>query len=190
MLIVAFGHEKEVGKDTAATFCITELRLNFPRLRIQKRGFADKLKQQCYELYSWDGIKTADYYEDHRELRDIPLPIVGKTPREIWIEHGMNVRKIYAHTWIDFLLYDAQKHCDLLFIKDLRFPDEGKVVNERGGRVYKIERPSIPHTSDEADDALIGWDGFHSTLLNDGSLNQFYTAVTAAVVPWIKENFK
>ncbi len=183
MQIIAFGHEKEVGKDTAAGFVMTYLRSNSIVRRVQKHGFADKLKDVCYQLYSWAGMMPGPWYEEsaeRRKLKDKKLMKLGKSPREIWIAFGNEVKNAaYRDTWIDYLLQGIQ--CDFLLVSDLRFPYEADRIRGLGGKVIKIVRPSIPHTSDAADDALLNYDGWDAVISNDGSLNSFYKAVSGIV---------
>ncbi len=102
MKILAFGHEKDVGKDTAAGFAMTITRTKNLVRRASKAGFADKLKAVCFELYGWGGLMPGPWYEEgnNRHLKEIVLPKLGKTPRRIWIDFGNSVRAaVRDDTW-------------------------------------------------------------------------------------------
>jgi len=170
--LVAFGHEKRVGKDTAARFLCSHLRIAGKYRNVKVCGFADKLKDVCYQLYSWAGLKTREYYEDHQLEKDIVLPAIGKSPRQIWIELGTTVgRSIYEHTWIDYLFNHI--NAEVIIIQDMRFPNEADRIKALGGLVIKIVRPSIPHTSDIADDPLLNYEGWSQIIMNDSDLGSF-----------------
>src|SRR4051812_22321919 len=97
--IIAFGHRKEVGKDTAAKYLITELKLRYPGINIQKHGFADKVKDVAQQIYSWADLKSGEYYErlGNHYLKEVILPKLGKTPRQVWIGVGNGVRNAVGY---------------------------------------------------------------------------------------------
>src|SRR5215831_6539922 len=101
MKIVGLGHRKFCGKDTIAKFLCTEYRLRNPKSNVVRRGFAYKLKQTCYELYGWAGLRSPEYYDQYPDNKEDFLPLIGKTVRQIWIEVGMALRGVYHATWID-----------------------------------------------------------------------------------------
>lgn len=188
MIPVAFGHEKSVGKDTAARFLMSHLRMSRSGSNIQKKGFADKLKQQCYELYSWAGLMPGPWYEESTErykLKNIILPLIGKSPRRIWIEYGTTVaRSIYHSTWIEYLFRST--NCQVLIISDCRFPDEADKILEHGGFVFKIDRPSVEHTNDVADDALFGYTRWTEIIHNNSDLNSFNDKIIKLAEEYLK----
>jgi hypothetical protein len=183
MRVIAFGHQKDVGKDTAAGFVMTYLRSNSRVRSAQKHGFADKLKDVCYQLYGWAGLMPGPWYEEsaeRRKLKEVVLPKLGKSPRQIWIAFGNEVKDAaYRHTWFDYLFQTVK--CDFLIISDLRFPSEADRIRDHGGRVIKIVRPSVPHTSDAADDPLLGYRGWDAVIANDSDLNGLFKKVSGLV---------
>src|SRR5262249_35705501 len=104
MQILAFGHRKYTGKDTAAKFIAADLRIRCKNLNIVRRNFADKLKDVAYEIYGWAGLKPREYYDKYPEDKKYVLPKLNKNVRQIWIEVGMKFREIYEDTWIDHVL--------------------------------------------------------------------------------------
>lgn len=187
MKILAFGHDKRVGKDTAGKFVVTALRMASAKkpLNITKKGFADKIKAICYDLYAWAGLRDKEFYEERPALKEVVLPLIGKSPRRIWIDFGNHVgRAVYTSTWTDYLLHTTK--ADVLIITDMRFPEEAERIQSLGGRVYKIIRPAITRTPDEADDPLLDWTGWDGILVNHSDLHTFHDTVIREVMPWLQ----
>lgn len=180
MKIIAFGHQKRVGKDTASGFVSTHLRVERGVRKVKKAGFADKLKDVCHQIYGWAGLMSKDYYEEFPHLKEVVLPAIGKSPREIWIAYGNEVKDaVYHDTWLDFLLKSTQ--ADWLIVSDMRFPNEADRIRALGGLVVKITRPSVVHTSDAADDPLLNYQDWSRIIVNDGTLADFYTKVIEVI---------
>ncbi len=169
-MIVAFGYKKESGKDTCGKFLNTFLKLEAPNLKVKQISFASKLKDISYQLYSWAGLKRAIFYESHREFKEVVLPQIGLSPREIWILIGNKMREVYSNTWINYALCGVQ--ADILIITDLRFCNEGEAILENGGIVVKINRPNIPQGTDPAEVDLDSWPDFRwdHIIDNNGTL--------------------
>ena len=178
MIFLAFGHRKSVGKDTAARFLCSHLRIQKKGIDVYQCGFADKVKDIAHQLYKWAGVEPGDYYEQDSNIKqkEIILPRIGKSPRQVWIELGTNVgRSVYYHTWVDYLYYSL--NCDICIIKDLRFPNEADRILALGGCIFKINRPSIEQTSDVADDALVGYNKWSGEIENNDNMADFHNAV-------------
>jgi hypothetical protein len=166
--IIAIGHRKGTGKDTFAKFLLTYLRTNTINKNIVRRGFADKLKDCCYLMYSWAGLKYKMYYEEYPEHKADVLAN-GKTVRQIWIEVGQWMRNYDPNIWINANVLDVSS--DYLIIPDLRFPNEFELVERNGGTCLLLTNPRVPDTDDEADLGLAGWKGWHLQIENSGTLN-------------------
>jgi hypothetical protein len=142
----------------------------------KKTAFANKLKAICYDLYGWAGMQRPEHYDENPVDRETILPAIGKTPREIWIEVGNQMRKVYEDVWIDYALRAVgSKPPEFLIITDLRYPNEMRKIKQLGGVCIKIDRPEIPKSNDVADTALEGCTEWDRVLLNDGtkaSLNE------------------
>lgn len=167
--IVAFGHQKQTGKDTFVRFAIGALRDKVRGKRIVRRGFADKLYDACYSMYGWAGFKTRAYYAEHPNAKS-ELLATGYTVRDTLIAVGQKLREYDKDVWINANLRDS--NFDLLFISDLRFPNEFLHVRALGGLLVNVIRPGLPAPTDEADTALCGWDNkWDITIVNDGCLD-------------------
>jgi hypothetical protein len=133
----------------------------------------------CHRLYGWDGLRGPEFYEEahNAHLREEPLPTVGKTPREIWIEFGTTVgRAIYVNTWVD-LLFTQHDDTDILLISDCRFPNEADRIHDFGGLIIRIDRPDVGVSHDVADEALADYKDWDAVIVNDGNLNYLYEQV-------------
>lgn len=177
MLIIGFGHRKRVGKDTAAKFLQTHLRIGIRKINIVKGNLAYPLKQQTHELWGWAGLREPEFYdtEEGAPLREVVLPKLGKTPRQVWIDYGNKIREIYPDTWMAYQLHHAKEviKTDLLILADIRYHNEVNIIKDNGGKVYKIVRPDAPISNDVADTALDSYDSWDGTITNDNSLGAF-----------------
>lgn len=171
--IIAFGHQKFTGKDTLIRFCIDILRPQARALKIVRRSFADCLYDVCHLMYSWAGFQPRTYYAEHPYAKMNVLKN-GKTVRDILIEVGTPVMRAYDNdVWINACL--KNNNFDVLFIGDLRFPNEFEAVENLGGTLIRITRPGLPEPTDLADTALNGWeDRWHDLVENNDCLNKLH----------------
>lgn len=176
MKVIAFGHRKDVGKDQSAKFLTTIYRQQKPGSNVQTLGFADKVKDIAWQLYAWTDLKPGYYYEESTKEKDIILPKIGKTPRQLWIDLANGIReRVYEPTWAYYLFHEL--HTDLLIIKDLRFPTEAKYIQEYGGYVFKINRPGRDRSNDGADDQLEDFNNWDAVLENNAGLGYLYNLI-------------
>lgn len=172
--IIAFGHQKGVGKDQFVRFCFDVLRGKMGRKQLIRRGFADKLYDACYSMYGWAGFQTRTYYEQNPDKKSEKLA-TGKTVRETLIEVGNVLRWYDSDVWINANLRDSSY--DILFVTDLRYPNEFLHIKAVGGDAsicVKVSRPGLPEPTDVADCALNGWTKWDAEVINDGDLNDLY----------------
>lgn len=187
--IVAFGHRKRVGKDTSAKLLDTILRVEKPGIKIAKLSFASKLKDVCYQLFHWAGLKPGIFYEDERNahLREEILPKIGKSPRQIWIEVGNKMREVYSDVWIDNALYGTPD-AHVLIITDLRFKNEAEKVRVLGGRSIKLTRDSAPVSDDASDCALQDYTAWDEVIDNSGNMHELHGKIEVLareVLSWL-----
>lgn len=168
MKIVAFGHRRRVGKDTASKFLDTTLRIEARHLKIKRVSFAAKLKDICTQMFGWAGLQEAQYYEDHPEYREVILPEIGKSPRDIWIEVGNKMREVYQNVWLDYAMRGIK--ADVIIISDLRFTNEATRVRQLGGMLIKVTRSNVPVSDDASDSALDNWTDWDRIINNSGEL--------------------
>lgn len=180
-IVIAFGHRKQVGKDTCARFLSTILKTETRGYAVKTVGFADELKDTCFRLFSWAGMQPKEYYEEFPKDKEVVLGPVGKSPRQIWIEFGNKMREIYEPIWIEFIFRHQAQKADILMVKDLRYPNEFDRCNVGDHQCFKIkvERSSEPYVPDVADAALRNKpDGeWNHVLRNEGTLKDCYQQV-------------
>lgn len=173
MKIVALGHKSRVGKDTLARFMLSYLRQMTRNLGIGRVSFADKLKDHCFQMYGHLGLKEKGFYEIeyNAQYRDEPIPKIGKTPVEIWIEVGNKMREVYSNTWVDLAF---ETNLDIAIITDMRFPNEANKVIENNGVLVKITRDQAPVRDSESDRALDSWTDWDEVFNNNDDLQELY----------------
>lgn len=178
MKIIAVGHQKNVGKDKFITFCVDHLRSRTRGLKIVRRGFADKIYEFLHSTYGWAGFKTKVYYDEHPECKNDVLANM-KTVRQMLIEVGTPVMRAYDDdVWINALLKTVDS--DILFVSDLRFPNEFLHCQANKAIMLRIIRPGLPEPTDVADIALNGWDErWNFTIQNSGELSGLYNQAVA-----------
>lgn len=174
-MIIALAHKKRVGKDTAATILTRYFRQNTVNKVIDRVALADQLKQVCYKLYGWAGLQEGIAYETGLDKEE-KLPLLGLSPREIWIHFGMSVRELYPDTWCQLVF--EEYNSDVLIISDCRFKNEIDIIKSKGGIIVKIER-DIDSASDIADEGLDGFNDWDHVIDNNGSLKEFRDQVIA-----------
>ena len=178
MRVIAFGHQKKVGKDTATRLLVTELRMS--RINALDIGFADKVKDVSYQMYSYMGLKPRLYYEQHPDAKDIQLPGYHITPRDIWIHVGNKGREIDENCWIYNALSDIK--ADVIVIRDLRFCNEANHLLEKYGATrIKLEREGVPIGTDPAEIDMLNFVGWTKIIQNNGTLAELRVNVLEAL---------
>lgn len=165
MKIIAFGHRKFVGKDTAARYLHQQLVTKYQHnKKIVKVGFADKVKDISYQLFSWAGLQESYIYDEYPENKEMLLHKIGKTPRQLWIGVGNGIRTCYDNVWLDYVFNNY--FADIMIISDLRFPAEANGILKRDGLLYRIDCPWTPVVTDGADEPLANYDKWTGILKN------------------------
>ena len=184
MKIIGVGHRQETGKDTLVRLIISEMRasIDYRAKIIERRGFADPLYDICYRLYSWAGFQVRQYYAENPKAKNIILPVLNRTPRQVLIAVGNKMRDQDENVWINVCL---KTPCDYLFVPDLRFPNEVKAIRESGGYVIKVNRSSVPIKNDGADDPLANYEDWDMVVNNEGTLSDLMTNVKIIIKRFI-----
>ena len=172
LFIVGFGHRRRVGKDTLADLVRKHLAMNSD-LHAERVSFARRLKQTAYKLFRYAGLQDPDWYDAHPEMREIPLPEIGKSPRDLWIEMGNRLRDVDPDIWIRNALDDPPRpEADVVLVSDVRYPNEAAYIRKRLGLLVKVVRPGVPDSDDIADSALAEMpdDEWDEVIVNDSDL--------------------
>lgn len=177
-LFIGLGHYKRTGKDSFANFLMQEIAGINPRLLVVKKSFAWKLKQVCHELYGWAGLREPEFYEskEGEALREVVLPAIEKSPRQIWVDFGTDAVRdhVYTGTWRDFVFkadHSVDGHApDVMIVPDVRFPDETMEFEVRNGILVKVVRPGYGPGKNRPDRELLGFRGWTSVIGEIGTM--------------------
>ena len=175
MKILALGHKSRTGKDTAAGFLATQLRMRKQGINVQAVSFATLLKKMTYEAFKWAGAKPGDFYETHPEERTKILEPLGMDIVQLWVAVGESMNKINEKVWVNSLFENYK--ADILIIRDLRRIPEFRAIKERGGICIRVVKPDAPIRDTVSDNYLNDCSEWDETLVNDGSLNLLYDNV-------------
>ena len=160
--ILALGHRSGVGKDTLAGILVEEH--GFVRL-----AFADALKAVLGAVRPYLGRDIADAIAELgiEEAKRSPIPV-----RAVLIDLGNAVRAhVSPDAWVLAVTRKIDEAPDGLFvITDLRFPNEVRMLRDRGAYLVRVDRAAAPVSHDVSDCALEGFDQWDAIVDNSGSL--------------------
>jgi len=165
--ILAFGHKSRTGKDTATKILIDHVNNKYPDIKIERRAFADAVKNVSYTLYGCQGLKSREYCDKHPEARSEIIPALGMDTVEVWVAVGNKMRDVYPATWIDIALLDCK--ADIVIISDLRYPNEADRIHQLGGACVKMERKAAAIRDTVADKALDDYTSWDKIMQNDST---------------------
>lgn len=172
-LFIGLGHYKRTGKDSFADFLIRALYYRKPKLKVVKKSFAWKLKQICFELYGWAGLREPEFYETVHgsELREIVLEEIGKSPRQIWIDFGTDAvrEKVYERTWLDYM-FKSEHNADVIIVPDTRFINEADTMLSKNATLIKVVRPGYGPGKNKPDRELLGYKRWDNVIGDEGSM--------------------
>lgn len=94
--------------------------------------------------------------------------------------------------WIDLMKYSllSEGWADTcVVVKDVRFPEEAKLIRDLGGFLVRITRPLEPdeHSYHESETALDDWQDWDFELLNYGTIEELGDQVAEMVVQLYKK---
>jgi hypothetical protein len=170
-MIIALGHEAQVGKDTFSMLLTDYIRRKLKGVHIVREGFADRLYQVCHIAYNWAGFQSREFYMVNPHKKNEILPILGRTPREILIKVGNLLREYDQNIWLNPVVHDRSPH--LKIITDLRKVNELDKCEELGVLTICIRRYEQDSTFESDTDLIPHRHRFKRTLWNTGTLNEF-----------------
>lgn len=177
-LIVGFRGHSGVGKDTS-NLLLRQI-LASKSITHGSTAIAAKVKNIAYTLYAHLGHQHPSHYDTHREDRYIKLPLIDKTPVEIWCSLGDGIReKVYTNTWVDIALLAAQESdADVFCLTDVRYSEEIEAIRRAGGVVVNVINPNAKPLPSKADHALDNWVGTYDfDLVNDSTTTELENRV-------------
>lgn len=171
-MILGIGHEAYVGKDTFCMLLIDYLRLKLRGLKIERQGFADKLYDTCYLLYKWAGFQHREYYIQNPAAKEVILPKLGRTPRDLLIAVGNKMREVDPEVWFRPVLLEDTKGW-LKIVTDVRKTNEFDELRKQNQLLVRITRPGF-ESNRESDVDLLPYAGkWDLTINNNGNLDSF-----------------
>lgn len=189
MKVLLLGHRKNVGKDTIADIICAEAEKRLGPMRSVKVGFADPIKAQAYQMFKRYGLMPGAFYDEpcNAHLKEVPLPGLNLSPRQIYISLGTWGRSINERLWSDLTAdycQQALRANKVAVVKDLRYKTEPKsflalelpilrvcVVSNRAGGL------------DEPDSALLDYKEWDYVFFNDCPRDQLEAKVLDEIWP-------
>jgi hypothetical protein len=115
------------------------------------------------------GMRPPEFYDDPAlaYLKNQPLPKVGKTPKQIWKDLAVHLRR-YDDKIFTRVLEETQ--ADVILIDDLRWTVEMKAVKEMEGHCLRVDRMGIPEVYKTDCDLGFG-DDWNHVISNHGGFH-------------------
>lgn len=174
MEVIGLCGPARAGKDTTASLIAEEY-----DGKVIRQGFADKLKlsfarivkPECDLQWALDFCNTfkvggAASFND-------PTGVATVTGRQALQRYGTEAhRDVFGEDfWLDAVVPEGRSDCDLLVIPDLRFPNEAERVLERGGEVWRVNRPDADPVEGHASEVPIPDELVSVEIDNAGSID-------------------
>lgn len=113
------------------------------------------------------------------------LGITYRQLLQLWgSEYRRGQRKDY---WVEKGREKIRNIEGFVFVDDIRFPDEVRMIHEEGGMVVRVTRPGGPFTSQpdhQSETALDDFNDFNVMLYNGGALEEYKKEVES-IVRWL-----
>ena len=162
MIIGLSGYARS-GKDTVAELLV----LNY---EFQRKAFADGIRDaltalnpilhdghrlnEIVQMYGWDIAKAKD---EVRRLLQVMGTEVGR-------------KLIHEDVWV-WRLFNQIDTDERIVIPDVRFPNEARMIKERGGEVWRINRHNHSAVNDHISERAMDNYMFDRVVYNDGTLD-------------------
>ena len=159
MKIIGISGYKQGGKSSLAEFIRINIESKDDTYDVLLISFADALKYAVLDMFvpaKWEW--TIDDLDSNKNKN---LPTTNKTVREMLQWLGTDIcRKEYEDVWVNALenqiLRLTPHFADNVFfiIPDVRFPNEVKFIQDKGGKVLRLTRRPFPDDCHESETAL------------------------------------
>lgn len=181
--LVGMNGYGQTGKDTAAEAA--------EFYGWERRAFADKLREVLYVLnptvrWGWGGyiplqelVDTIGWERAKKESQDV-RPLLQR----LGTDAGRKL--IHEDVWVEAVMSDLMPGRRYIFT-DVRFPNEARAIEARGGHIWRVERfkadgtlvgPANDHPSETA---LDDWPHELMFLNIDGQRDEYQKSVVAAL---------
>jgi hypothetical protein len=158
------------GKDT--------VRAILERMGYRGMAFADPMRAMLRALLAPLGL--GDEWLTHRDLKEQPIPGLGVSYRQLaqtlgteWARHQRADfwLQVADRTMAQAMLTNRSERDVLFVVSDVRFSNEAQWLRERGGVIWRIERPGCNPVRDHVSETGMAAIKADKTLLNDGSMD-------------------
>lgn len=153
MRLIGISGRKQSGKSSSADFLLKNL-----HKRVMIRNFSDSLKEIVWLSFDY-GHNTVEtfrqlYATDESKKHILPC---GHSVRYLLQYIGTDIfRKLDHDCWINAFgkWKEHYKYKDCIIIADVRFPNEVKYIQSKGGIVIRLLRTPFPEDKHESETAL------------------------------------
>lgn len=172
-LIGLYSASPGCGKSTVARFLTAR--------GCERISFADPLRSMVCSLLldlGYDSGQAHDWLHDRKEQI---LPELGVSPRHLLRTLGTEWGRDCVHPTLWLLIWHARiSGYSKVVVDDVRFPNEAESLRQRGGVLWRIDRPDHQRAAEHrSDDALADWT-FDRVIVNDGTLAELASQAEAA----------
>lgn len=152
-MIIGISGRKQAGKTTLADYLVAKLDAGLTPT--SSFSFADRLKDVVWEFWIQP---IADDYADwnNDKFKNTKHPC-GLTYRELLQKVGTDwFRQLWPEVWLENLSFYMWKYgpSGHFIIPDVRFPNEVKWIQDKGGKVLRLTRTPFPDDTHESETAL------------------------------------
>ena len=194
---ITLAGRKQVGKDTSAQYIKHLLEANgTDPNRVHIVHFADALKRACVEIF---GLEESDLETEvgKQKLTDVvwPVPaydteatngadVMGYYPA-LGESKPMTVREVLQfvgtelfrnqmdpNIWVKSVYRKKWRDDDVVIVADCRFPNEGTFARDQGVLINVQRETGLATDNHASETALDDFDGYHYTIVNNGSFDQ------------------
>ena len=175
-LVVGISGKKRSGKDTLCSSLVSVL--EGVQCHSRRRALADALKEEAASSlapqFAAAGISEKQllamlYSDEQKEQFRLYLQWHGTEFRRAFFGDDYLTRQMdeYIAAW-EFAADIPRK---VLFVPDVRFPNEVEWVHSHNGLLIHVERPGLPSDTHSSETALDGFSGYNYRVVNDGDIN-------------------
>ena len=149
-------------------------------------AMADPIREMLKPLLLACGVDLI--WMTARHLKEKPMPVLGVSYRHLAQTLGTEWgRALAPDLWLrvaeaSMLEVSVSTFGPPCFVvSDVRFPNEAAWIRDMGGQVWRIDRPGVEPVREHASEALATTIEPDLTLMNNGSIDDLYITVAAAL---------
>lgn len=135
------------------------------------------------------GLKVGPYYDlpEYEHERSLPIPGLNRTPVQIWVDVGQWARSIHPDVWVKQVVHDRHEPGSIVVISDLRFQNEAAHLKNEDSYLVKVQRPGYGPLDTQADQDLIGFNGWNEIIVAEDVAGLQDWATEFALLMFAKE---